>query len=367
MPAHMVAFAAALGFAVGCRGRDGDAEPPPAVVRQGERIVVPAASPLRRQLVFDSARISLVRTQVVATATVEADPARIVRILPPMAGRVLALHVHLGTAVRKGEALLTLDAPDFAAALGDYARAQTAYKQATNTLARQRDLADHGIAARRDVEQAETDFALANDDVRRTRARLTSLGIDPDQSTGTPALTVRSPIGGRVVELTVAPGEFHNDPNASLMSIADLGTVWLTANVQEKDLRKVTTGQDARVMVTAYPGDTIHGKVLGVGDLIDPDTRTTKVRVALPNVDGRFKPGMFGTVTFVGAPASAVTVPTAAVLQGGDTSYVFVERAAWSFERRPVSLGVTSGDRIAITAGLSGGERVVARQAVLLQ
>jgi cobalt-zinc-cadmium efflux system membrane fusion protein len=119
--------------------------------RDGE-VVIPDGSPLRSGLVFDTVRASLRSDVVIATASVESDPAHTVRVLPPMAGRVVALHVRLGDVVHVGEPLLTLDSPDFTSSQADYAHALTAFRQARNTVTRQRDLAQYGIAAPRDVE-----------------------------------------------------------------------------------------------------------------------------------------------------------------------------------------------------------------------
>jgi cobalt-zinc-cadmium efflux system membrane fusion protein len=339
----------------------------PMLVQDGPKVSIPEGSPLRLRLVVDSVRTQLVRSRLTTAATVEADPSRLVRILLPMAGRVLSLRVRLGDVVARDQPLLTLDSPDFTAAFGDYAHTRSAFAQADNSLKRQRDLAVAGIAAKRDVDQAETDYTLAKGELQRARARLTSLGVNPDAATRQPSLVVRSPIRGKVIELSVGEGEFHNDATIPLMSVADLNTVWLTASVQERDIRHVARGQFVTAVVTAYPGDTVRGRVLAVGDLLDPDTRSAKVRVALPNNAGRLKPGMFGTVVFEGTPERAVTVPATAVLQLGDTSFVYVETKPWAFERRAILLGEPFGSRVVVTAGLQGGQRIVARQAVLLQ
>ena len=179
---------------------------------------------------------------------------------------------------------------------------------------------------------------------------------------------MRSPIAGRIVESAVAPGEFHNDQNAVLMTIADLSSVWVTAHVQEKDIRRVHQGQEAVALFVAYPGEKLVGHVLFVGDLLDPDTRTIKVRVAFDNRDSRLKPGMFATMTFTSAPLPEVVVKTTALVLQGDHSYVFAELAVpWTFERRPVEVGETQGELAVISKGLEAGTRVVMRDAVLLQ
>jgi membrane fusion protein, heavy metal efflux system len=356
-----------LGLVSACRRASPPAGPPASVTGSHGQITIPEGSPLRDALSFDTARTVALSDVVVATASVESDPARTVKLFPPVAGRIVGLHVHLGDAVSKGQPLVTLDAPDFTAAQADYSHAMTAYRQAKNTLARQHDLAQYGIAAQRDVEQAETDFSQADGDRRRAAARLTLLGIDSSAALDDQALVIRSPIAGRVIEMSAGAGEFHNDPTVPVMTVADLSTVWLSANVPEKDLHGIRTGDRASAVFSAYPTDTVRGVVAMVGDVVDTATRMTKVRVTLINRGERLKPGMYATVTFGGRLAPTVVVPATSLLQVRDSNYVFVEVKPWMLERRPVVLGRSDGSDVIVRDGLAGGQRIVSRQVVLLQ
>ena len=364
----VVAWAVVLAVVMGACGKAAPAADTPAsVTASNGQITIPDGSPLRSALSFDTARTVTLSDVVTATAAVESDPARTVKLFPPMAGRVVALNVHLGDPVRKGEPLVTLDSPDFTSAQADYAHALTAYRQAKNNLTRERDLAQYGIAAQRDVEQAETDFSQADGDRQRAASRLTVLGLDTSVVLKDQALVIRSPIDGRIIDLSVGSGEFHNDPTVSVMTIADLGTVWLSANVPEKDLHGIQAGDRAVAIVSAYPEDTIRGVVAMVGAVVDTTTRMTKVRVTVPNPRGRLKPGMYATITFAARPRPRVVVPATSLLQVSDSDYVFVEVRPWILERRAVVVGHLDGNRAIVREGVSGGQRVVASQVVLLQ
>jgi cobalt-zinc-cadmium efflux system membrane fusion protein len=362
--AGVVVLAVALG---GCRKAAPAADVPASVTGSNGQITIPDGSPLRSALSFDTARTVTLSDVVTATAAVESDPSRTVKLFPPMAGRVVALGVRLGDPVHKGEVLVTLDSPDFTAAQADYAHALAAYRQAKSNLARERDLAQYGIAAQRDVEQAETDFSQADGDRARAAARLSVLGIDTSVVLHDQALVLRSPIEGRIIDLSVGAGEYHNDPTVPVMTIADLGTVWLSANVPEKDLHGIRSGDRATAVVSAYPEDTIRGVVAMVGAVVDTATRMTKVRVSVPNRGGLLKPGMYATITFAAQPRARVVVPATSLLQVSDSDYVFVEVRPWTLERRPVVIGRLDGDRAIVREGVSSGQRVVARQVVLLQ
>ena len=364
----VVASAVALAVVMGACGKAAPAADTPAsVTGSNGQITIPDGSPLRSALSFDTARTVTLSDVVTATAAVESDPARTVKLFPPMAGRVVALNVHLGDPVRKGEPLVTLDSPDFTSAQADYAHALTAYRQAKNNLTRERDLAQYGIAAERDVEQAETDFSQADGDRQRAASRLTVLGLDTSVVLKDQALVIRSPIEGRIIDLSVGSGEFHNDPTVPVMTIADLGTVWLSANVPEKDLHGIQAGDRAVAIVSAYPEDTIRGVVAMVGAVVDTATRMTKVRVTVPNPRGRLKPGMYATITFAARPRPRVVVPATSLLQVSDSDYVFVEVRPWTLERRAVVVGHLDGNRAIVREGVLGGQRIVASQVVLLQ
>jgi len=332
--------------------------------RRDGHIVVPEKSPLRQRLTVTSVTRESVRAQLVAPASVEAEPTRMAKIAPPLPGRVVKLFVRFGDSVKQGDKLFTLDSPDLVAAQSEFLKAKSALAQAERNLSRQKDLEEHGIGAERELEQAQTDRDTAQSELQRTSTRLQLLRVGPGAVGG--PLTVTSPIAGRVIDLSTAPGQFQNDPAAVLMIVADLSTVWLTASVQEKDIRRVRQGDEASATFAAYPDEVFTGNVLFVGDLLDPDTRTIKVRVAFQNPEFRLKPGMFATVTFRGPPLAEVVVPTTAIVVGGDKSYAYVEIAPWTFDKRQVEVGEQIGDRIAVTKGLDVGSRVVVSNAVVL-
>ena len=337
------------------------------IVHQGNRVIVPDKNPLAPRLQVEAVALTTVQRQVTAPASVEADPARYARILPPLSGRVLHLFVHPGDSVKEGQELLTLNAPDFVGAQADYSRARSILAQAEHALTRQQDLAGHGIVGQKDIDQATADRDSALSDFNRAKDRLRLLGMDPDKAELGAPLIVRSPLRGKVLEVTTAPGEFRNDPNAPLMTVADLSMVWVTASVQEKDIHYVHDGDPVAAAFAAYPDETFRGKVLFVADVLDPDTRTAKVRVAFDNEDGRLRPAMFATVVLKTWDTKELTVPTSALVMAGDRTTVFVEAGKNTFERRPVQTTEQQGDRTIIKSGLQVGERVLVREGALLQ
>lgn len=363
----VVCALAALSFlAAGCSRRaealDAAAEVQPFEQHDLE-VVVPPRSPVRDRLSIEAVAPRNVRHELNVSATAEADPSKVTKVSPPLQGRVVKLHVRLGESVKEGTPLLSFDSADLAGAQSDYLKAKSAEAQAQRTLRRQKDLKEHGIGAQKDLEQAEADSQSAASELARASTRLGLLGIDPGE-VGRP-LTVRAPISGRIIDLTTAPGQYQNDLAAVLMVIADLSTIWVTANVPEKDIQRVNAGEEAVVEFAAYPGVRFEGRVQFIGDVLVPETRTVKVRIQLANPEYRLKPGMFARVVLRGRESPELVVPPSALVVRGDKSFILVEKAPWTFERRPVELGEPVAMGIPVTRGLSGAERIVTRNAIL--
>ena len=340
-----------------------------AIVHQGDVLQIPERSPLRRSLAVAAVAQQNVAQPFTLPAVVEADPARLVKIAPPLAGRIVRLNKQLGDPVKAGEVLFVLDAPDFALANADAAKARAALTLAEHNLDRQRELDKSDLAVRRDLEQAQSDYAQASSEAARAAARLgqtgARAGAAADGKLADGKLAVRSPISGRVVELAAAEGAYWNDATASLMTVADLSRVFVSASAQEKDLARVYVGQQASIKVDAY-ADPVSGQVRYVGEMLDPDTRTVKVRLPFDNRDGRLKPGMFAEATLLSRAHQGMLVPMAAVVQSGFSSRAFVEVKPWSFVPRELKLGAQIGQQVEVLSGLKAGDRIVVKDGVLL-
>ena len=132
------------------------------------------------------------------------------------------------------------------------------------------------------------------------------------------------------------------------------------------DLASVARNQDADVSLDAYPGRVLHGKVLFVADVIEPDTRRNKIRIAFANSDYALKPNMFATVALTGPAQSQVVLPSTALLMNNDRTSVFIATAPWTFERRVVDPELAEGASVAIRSGLAEGDQVVVSGGILL-
>jgi cobalt-zinc-cadmium efflux system membrane fusion protein len=195
--------------------------------------------------------------------------------------------------------------------------------------------------------------------------RLKLLGLTPGNFQQ--LVTVRAPLTGKVLDLSVVPGEFRNDASASLMTIADLSTVWVASDVPESYIRFIQLGEPVEISLVAYPGETFTGRVMRIADTVDPQTRTVKVRAEMQNPQGRFRPEMFGSIHHIESTQLTPVLPASAVIQGEPHSVVFVEQSPGRFRQTEITIGKRMGDQVPILSGLTAGARVVIDGAMLLK
>ncbi|MCS7025006.1 MAG: efflux RND transporter periplasmic adaptor subunit [Bryobacteraceae bacterium] len=316
--------------------------------------------------------------QVTAPGKVEVNSNRIWRVFLPVAGRVIDVTARTGDFVSRGQPLLRVESPDTDAAVAALQQAQAAVTQAQSSLAkaqldldRTRDLYAHGAVPLKEVANLEAILTQAKAAVNQAKAaeeqarrKLEILGVTPD-SYGQPVV-LRAPVSGKVIELNVANGEYRNDLSDALMTIADLSTLWITSEVAETDIRHIRLKAPISFRLAAYPGEIFHGRVLLISDMLDPQTRTVKVRSEMPNPDGRLKPEMYGTVELADRMEPCIAVPAQAVLSHKDGNFVWRLKNPGTFERVRVLVADQRGDRVLIRQGLRPGDQIVVDGVLLL-
>ena len=363
-----------------------EAKPAAAAAAAGEErqadgtVVIPADSPKLKEIhVAEVGTASVPSAEVTSPGKIETNPNLMSRVALPLAGRVSSVLVKLGDSVQRGQTLLTLESPDADAGEAAYLQAQAAITQAKANLNkaqadydRSSDLFEHNAVAKKDVLTAENALAQAKSALEQAQAgleqserKLRMLGLKP--GTFGQKVTVSAPISGKILDMSVAPGEYRNDTNAPLMTIADLSSVWVSSDVPESAIRFVAPGERIDVELTAYPGVTFHGKVTRIADVVDPQTRTVKVRAEMDNSSGKLRPEMYGTIRHTEAMKTLPVVPAGAVMQGDGKTSVWVERAPGRFQPVEVKVGERAGNMLPVLSGLQAGTRIVADGAMLLR
>jgi membrane fusion protein, heavy metal efflux system len=325
----------------------------------------------------DSGQTQAIRTVKVETRTIpdfvdipariQAEPTLVVRVYPPVAGRLISVSVNPGDHVSQGQTLAILESSDVSAARADYLKARTDADLKENSRKRASMLFENKVLAEKDYRQAAAEAEMAQADLVRVRDRLRVLGIEPEGSSN--RLAVLAPRSGVVLDVGESPGELSKsvDSPAPLCTLADLSRVWAVGDIYEKDLQGLSPGSAAEVGFSAFDGERWKSSVAAISDVVDPSTRTLKVRIVLANPGWKLKPEMFGSIRLFRNPDRAIAIPAAAVLRDDTTTFVMVETSPGKYERRQVAVGRTLDQGIEVTSGLKPGESVVAEGAILLR
>ncbi len=275
------------------------------------------------------------------------DETRVRHINIKIPAYVERIHVDfVGKPVRKGEPLFSLYSPDLLSAQEEYLLAARTQRSLSGAGGLPGDGDALVSAARRKLEL----WDVPDSEIARL------------DKTGKPSktLTIYSPISGVVTKKDVVEG-MKLDAGAMPYEIVDLSSVWVLADVYEGELRHVKVGMPATLTLNAYPNRTFKGRVEFIDPLLDPKTRTVKVRLAFPNRTGELKPEMFGEVVLQGAAREGLRIPADAVIDSGTQHVVFVAAGEGKFQPREVKLGDSDGQTVEVVSGVSPGEKVVTR------
>lgn len=225
---------------------------------------------------------------------------------------------------------------------------------------RSKDLYEHGAISQSMLEQAEDAENDSLADLKSAEEQLETLGIDKDHPS--PIIPIYSPISGVIVQQNVtqaAAAGVTFSGSATAFTVADLSSVWVICDVYENDIPKIALGQVATIKLSAYPDRPITGRISDIGPVLDPQIRTAKVRIEVPN-PGMMKLGMFVTATFQSLKKEHFAlVPAPAILHLHDRDWVFVPAGGNQFRRVEVKAGDIVGNKQEILAGIQSGQQVV--------
>ncbi len=309
---------------------------------------------------------------VSATGKVEANADRIAHVSPRISGKIVSVKASLGESVTAGRALAILDSVELGEALNRYQQSKTKLALAQSNMDRIKNLVEKKIAARKDILQAETDYKTSQAELHTDEERLSLYGVSSAELAGDnrkkPLLPVRSPIGGIITEKHAIVGELA-DPSKSLYTVADLSSVWVMVDINEKDLAKVHKGQAATVTVGAFPELKLKGRITYIADLVNEATRTVKARVEVANPGRKLKPEMFATVELALAADAppVVAVPEDALQELDGKKVLFVAENETEFAARQVQTGRAAVGMVEIVSGLKEGDRFAVKGAFILK
>jgi len=304
-------------------------------------------------------------SELVATGMVLPDISRTVPVITLASGRVVDIRARLGDTVQKGEILLRVRSDDVAGGYDAYRKAVSDELLARKQLDRAKDMYAHGAIATQDLEVAQDTEDDAKTTLETATEHLRLLGNDPDEPNG--IVDIVAPVSGVITdqEVTIAASvQSYSSPNP--FTISDLSFVWIVCDVYENDMPSVRMGEPADIKLTAYPDKVLKGRVSNIGSILDPNIRSAKVRIEVPNPGGMMRPGMFATATlFSNEKHTYTSVPASAILHLHDRDWVFIPMQG-KFKRTQVTSGAQLPNQMQeILTGLRPGQQVVSNAGTL--
>jgi len=313
--------------------------------------------------------------QITTSGRITLDDQRTGHVFSPVTGRVIRVQAQLGARVKKGEPLAVIESPDIGNAVSDVHKAEADLVAAEHDRKRKKELFEKGAGSAADLEASEDNWRKAKAELQRARQKQYLLRVGNVDAV-TQTYTLPSPIDGEVLLRNINPGievvgQYSGGANQELFTIGELDKVWLIGDLYEMDMRRVHVGTTATVTVVAYPEKQFTGKVDWVSGMLDPTTRTARVRCTFDNPDKELRPEMYAMVAISVEQKRAIAVPRSAVVRLGDYKVVFLQvgeaEGRVRFKRVPVELDEgEASPQLEVRHGLSVGEKLVVNGAILL-
>jgi len=331
----------------------------------GDPMQVQAPESLRAQIqVTEVAQQELSDTLRVAGA-IEFDEQSLNRIGASVTGRVTQLHAVLGQLVQKGQPLAQIHSSELSAAQLSFLKAKSATELNRRNVDRAQTLFQADVISAAELQRRQSEYEIAAAEMRASQDQLRVLGMTSEaieQLAKSGAIdsnaNVVASLSGVVVERKVVPGQVVQ-PSDALFVVADLQRVWAVAQVPEQQVFQVQVGQKVRIEVPALNKQEIVGRLIFVGQTVNPETRTVLVRTELDNAKGILKPAMLATMLIDSAPSPRIVVPHGAVVREDDQDFVFVEVSPNTYRLAPVKLEAERNGVRIVTQGLKTGQRIV--------
>ena len=296
---------------------------------------------------------------------IDFDEKALTRIGASVTGRVTQIQAQLGDVVNKGDVLAQINSSELSSSQLAYLRARSEMELHRRNVERAKTLFAADVISAAELQRRESEYEIAAAETRAAQDQLRVLGVNPksiERLANTGAIdsvsSVMATIKGVVVEKKIATGQVVQ-PSDVLFSVANLSRVWAVAQVPEQQVSQVKEGQSVLIEVPALNHQSLVGKLIYVGQIVNPDTRTVLVRTELDNKDGRLKPSMLATMLIESTPLPRLVVPATAVVREDDADHVFVQQSEGVFRLTPVTLGPDHKGQRVVLDGLQPGVRVV--------
>lgn len=326
---------------------------------KGDTILIPDNSNLKEKIKTTLVSAVPYRHKLSASGIVKAIPNNYAQIASPFAGRIIKSFIKLGQHVAVNAPIFEISSPSFFEAGKVYYKSKQEMQLAEKNLHRQQDLLKNGVGIQKDMEESEVNFELSKREYENSIASLKVYHVNPEELVLGQPLIVRSPIAGEIISDNIVIGQYLREDAGPVSIVAELSKVWVVGQVKEKDISNIHESDAVGIAVAGMPGLSIRGTVYHISEMLDEETRSVEVFIECENKGRNLKPGMYVTALFSEIADNSILIPSSAVLQLEESSFVFVKTKGNGYLKRLIQTSGTDNDRIILKSGLKSGEEIV--------
>ncbi|QOY86238.1 efflux RND transporter periplasmic adaptor subunit [Paludibaculum fermentans] len=349
----------------GCKGAASVSEAKAKEAKPWDAMSIRVTADVARHIRTGKPQMSPVAAILDVAGRVEADENRIARVNSPVSGRIVDLEVVEGQTVKRGQVVAVIRSTELTSAQTEFLKAHSQRRLAEKAVDRAKRLLDAGVIGEAELQRREAELVQATAEVSSSRDQLAVLGmteeaLDKLQTSRTinSLFQVQATIDGTVLERKATIGQVVQDAEVVCV-LSDLSKVWLVADLPEQSAGTIDVGKSVEAQIPALPGQTFHGKLTFVSATVNPETRTVRIRMDVPNPRGKLKPAMLATMLLKDESQKQMLVPSTAVVREGNQDHLYVEAAQGVFAMRPVQLAGEFEKSRVVVSGLTGDETIV--------
>jgi len=351
-----------------CNGRNNEAAENDLgdVAVHGDTLVVNPQASMVSRIVTAPVTKEFHEPTIATTGVVTAIPTAYAEVAAPFSGRVQRSLVRIGQRVSAGTPLFEIHSSEYSEVVKNYRQSLSELDMAKKAYDRAKNLFDNKVASAKDLEEAQAAYNHALEEHRHAEAVAKEFQINLQRAEVGQPMIVRSPIGGKVLSNDLVIGEFIKEDAEAPIVVADLSKVWVKANISEKEALMMDGVSDVDISLVAAPDSLFHGKVVYLGEILDPETRTRQTIIECANPKGTMLPNMYAHLQIRCTGHEYIVVPKSAVLQADDHRYVLRKLQDNTYLRTPVTVTGLDDDRLIVTDGLNENDHIITEGAFYL-
>ncbi len=333
---------------------------------EDDTIEIAEGSNLNGKLQTETVEMKPYAVRINTTGVITPIPTEYAEIAAPLPGRTVKCHVTIGQTVRKGSALFDIASSDYSEIVKGYIQSRSEMQQAERSLNRVKDLYNNHVASTKELEEAQTAYNIAREEYNHSLAMTREYQINTESMAVGQPMTVRSPVSGKVLKNDIVIGEYLKEDSEAKVIVADLDKVWLKANISEKEAPIVDELRKVEIRTVAKSDSVIEGRIVYVGGMLDPETRTLQTIIECDNRKGNLMPNMYANLTLYGDESDHIIIPKEAVLQSGEGRYVLRKVSENRYSKTRVEVQSIDGQSVIVLSGLNAGDEIITKGAFYL-